>query len=78
MEYPNRVWSISKYVYNGEEVSYDTPGALALWSSKEPTDEDKIRRKLASHEAEKRVHEMRLRINQEDRRQFDKELRRKG
>jgi len=78
MEFPARVWSITKYVYNDEEVEYDYPGAIPLWSSKEPTDEDKIRRKLAKHDSDRRVHEMRLRIEDEDRRQFEEELRRRG
>jgi hypothetical protein len=79
MEYPSRCWSISRYIDStGREVSQDHPDAIGLYSSREPTDEDKIRRKLASHEADRRLHQMKERIFLEETRQREQALRRSG
>lgn len=79
MEFPERYWFISKYVDEKDrECEYDDPGARALWTSRPPLDEDRLRRKLATHESERRVHEMRLRVEEEERRQRELLNRRKG
>jgi hypothetical protein len=76
MKFPSRVWSISRYVdSNGNEVD-PGPEAIALYSSKEPTQEDKDRRNLAILEADRRVDAMKERIFKEDTRRRTEDLRR--
>lgn len=72
MEYPSRVWEISRYIdENGKDCSYED--GMALWASREPTDDDRIRRRLAKCESDKRLHELRERLSVKNR-----ELRREG
>lgn len=71
IESSSRVWEpTGTKIIDNKEVT--------IWASHEPTDEDKLRRKLAQKETEKRVYEMKLRIEEESRRQLEEELRRKG
>lgn len=62
MEFPSRCW-------------YETENG---WASKEPTDEDKLRRKLLKHESERRLYEIRARNEEWSKEQREQELRRRG
>lgn len=71
IEFSSRVWEpTGTKTIDGKEVT--------TWSSHEPSDEDKLRRKLLKHESEKRLHEIRVRNEEWSKEQREQELRRRG
>lgn len=54
-EYPARVWEITSYIDNqGSPCEYDNLEARPLWSSHNPSDDDRLRRRKTEIAATKR------------------------
>lgn len=74
MNYPNRVWEQSG-IMEGTELDLNP---VYLWFSREPTDEDRLRRRKASLEADKRREKDKLVRKEGSEDNASEPLRRKG